>query len=309
MIYIIMIYNLPGKQICRAWTIANKLRDYFWEKDSTEVALNGAIYHVLTDTIRDEKGDIISIPYHYDFTDCFAKDKWTNMFVTKLMATHGGNCHSLPFLYKILSEELGTKTYMCFLPGHIYLNQYSQKTSYYNTELTGRCFPVDAWLMSTGYVSVQSIRTGLYMDTLSLKQSIVVCINDLAKGYARKFGDGNYKFILKCCDLGLQSYPNYGELLLLKAETLKKLYQSKIAQYGLNAPDSKEYGDTIRSIYNKMEQTYNTLAKLDYREIPEALYSRWTEAMINGGKANTENIHDTLLYTSVAEQETRYCNL
>ena len=153
--------------------------------------------------------------------------------------------------------------------------------------------------MTTGYVSVQSMRTGLYMDTLSLKQSVAVCVNDLAKGYERKFGDENYTFILKCCNLGLAYYPNYGELLLLKAETLKKLYQRKIAEYGLNAPDSKEYGDTLHSIYAKMEQTYNTLTKLDYREIPDGLYSRWTNAMINGGKAKNENIHDSIVYTDI----------
>ena len=112
---------------CKAWKKANKLKDYFWEKDSTQVALNGAVYHVMTDTIRDEKRNIISTPYHYDFDDCFAKDNWTNMFVTKLMATDGGNCHSLPFLYKILAEELGTKHTSVFYLGIFTLTSIHKK--------------------------------------------------------------------------------------------------------------------------------------------------------------------------------------
>ncbi len=293
--------------ISKEWKKSNPLLNYKWDFDSDKVALNGAIYHIFSDTVNDEKKNIISIPYHYDFNDCFAKDHWENMFVTKLMATHGGNCHSLPFLYKMVAEEAGTDANLCFLPGHIYLNQYSHKTSYYNTELTGKCFPVDAWLMTTGYVSVQSIRTGLYMDTLGIKQSIAVCVNDLAKGYQRKFGIGDtdfssndgIRFVLKCCNLGLKYYPNYGELLLLKAETLKKLYQKEIALYGLNAPDSKEHGEKIHYTYAVMEHIYSALAKLDYREIPDALYDRWTKAMINGGKAENENIHDTVVTTNV----------
>lgn len=123
--------------VCKAWDKANPLVYDKWDFDSSEVALNGAIYHVMNDTVKDKKGNIITNPYHYDFNNCFARYNWTNMFVTKLMTTHGGNCHSLPFLYKMLAEELGTKAYLSFLPGHIYINQYSRKTSWYNTELTG----------------------------------------------------------------------------------------------------------------------------------------------------------------------------
>ena len=256
--------------ICRAWKQTNKLNGYK-ENDSLQVALSGAIYKMMTDTIKDITGKVVTVPYHYDFNDPFGSEDWTNRFVNKLMETHGGNCHSLPFLYKILAEEMDIPAYLSFLPEHIYIKQYSKQYNWYNTELTSKSFPVDAWLMTTGCVSTNSIVSRIYMDTLGLNQSIAVCVNDLAKGYEKQFGNDNLQFILNCCELGLKYYPNYTELLLLKAETLKKLNQ-------------KETDKAVaQNINSTMEQTYAQLVTLDYREIPDVMYDRWNKSLVNGG--------------------------
>ncbi len=34
-----------------------------------------------------------------------------------------------------------------------------------NTELTSRSFPTDAWIMATGYISPDAVRSGIYLDT------------------------------------------------------------------------------------------------------------------------------------------------
>ena len=257
--------------ICKQWNKVNKLQGYLFE-DSTEVALAGSIFKVLTDTVRNVSGQIIHLPYKYDFEDNFARKTWENMFLTKLMATHKGNCHSLPFLYKIVAEELGVNAYLSFAPNHIYLKQKSKKTSWYNTELTNAMFPVDAWIMASGYVSREAIVSGIYMDTLGEKQSVVVCLNDLAKGYLRKFQDNaDLAFVIKCCDLGLNYFPNYAELLLLKAETLKKQYEVQFAKYGKNFKSD--------ALYAEMETVYAILVKLHYKEIPLQMYDEWMASL------------------------------
>ncbi len=256
--------------ICKAYKKANLLKGYK-ESDSLQVELSGAIYKTMTDSLKDNTGRVVSIPYSYNFNDAFADKYWPDRFVTSMLSTHTGNCHSLPFLYKIVAEELHIPAYMSFLPEHIYIRQYSKQYNWFNTELTSRTFPVDAWLMTSGYVSTESIISKIYMDTLGLKQSIAVCVNDLATGYVREFGnkDGvssieDLKFVLSCCELGLTYYPNYAELLLLKAETLKKLYLA-----------GKTNG-------NEMEQTYAKLTALDYREIPDGMYYRWMGTLVKG---------------------------
>lgn len=252
--------------IIKEWNKSNQLADYF-EKDKEQVALSRSIFVVITDTVKDDKERIVSIPYRYDFNDCFAKQNWTNMFVTKLMVTHKGNCHSLPFLFKILAEELGVKAYLSYAPNHIFIKQYNKKTSWYNVELTNGQFPNDGWVMATGYVSTASIVSGMYMDTLGLKQSVAVCVNDLAKGYKRKYKNYDEEFVLKCCRLGLKYYPNFAELLLLKAETLKSVY------------DKEKDKIKREAIYKEMEEAYATLVALDYRELTDEMYREWMTSL------------------------------
>jgi len=264
--------------VCKEWGKANPLL-YYKQADSLQVAMGGAIFHIMTDTVKDVSGKLICIPYKYDFDDCFAQQNWTNMFVTKLMTNHKGNCHSLPILYKILADELGVKAYLSFAPNHMYIKQKSKIIGWYNTELTNALFPNDAWIMASGYVSREAIVSGIYMDTLSEKQSIVLCLNDLAKGYLRKFKNPDLLFVINCCNLGLKYYPNYAELLLLKAETLKKIYENYIAKYGLNSPQYEEHKEKIQNIFSEMETSYALLAKLDYREIPEEMYFEWMKSL------------------------------
>lgn len=57
--------------------------------------------------------------------------------------------------------------------------------------------------------------------------------------------------------------------LLLKAETLKKVY---LKQKGENAPTAKQ-------AYDDMEAAYITLAKLHYREMPKEMYDKWVKQM------------------------------
>ncbi|MFM7021515.1 MAG: hypothetical protein ACKOXB_00945 [Flavobacteriales bacterium] len=248
--------------VCRAWVKSNKL-DYH-EKDSAQINLSAAVFTLMTDTIINTHGVTITFPCRYDFEDYFGAKDWGKMMVCKLLRTNKGNCHSLPYLYKILSEELGVPAYLTLTPNHIFIRQRCQKMSWYNTELTCGRFPIDAWIMSSGYVSTESVVSGIYMDTLDYKQSIALCVNDLAKGYMKKHGkDADLGFVLKCCDLGLRYYPNYAELLLLKAETLRSVYE-------------KEKNPVI---YSRMEVIYDTLAKMHYREIPDEMYKEWTNTL------------------------------
>lgn len=283
--------------IAKKWAKVNSFKNYHF-KDSNSVKLNASIFYTLTDTVFDLNRNIVNLPYVYDFNDCFAREDWINQFVTKLLITHKGNCHSLPFLYKIIAEELGVNVWLSFTPNHIYLRNTCKKTGWYNTEMTNASFPNEGWLMASGYVSTASIVSGIYMDTLGLKQSIVACLNDLAKGYLRKFDNPNLEFVLACCDLGLEYYPNYAELLLLKAETHLKLFKHYEKTYGLNVQNSSEpQSKTVAYHLKEMEKSYSLLAKYDYREIPEEMFMEWMQALENNSeKYQDKKINDTFKF-------------
>lgn len=259
--------------ICKAYIKTNKLK--YSQSDSLNVAGNAVIFKFMTDTIWLTKDIPIHLPYSYDFNDYNGENDWSKMFVTKLIETGIGNCHSLPFLYKILAEEMNITAYLSIAPNHIYIKNYSNKAGWYNTELTNGMFPVDAWIAASGFVTLEAMQNSIYMDTLSLKQSIAVCLIDLAKGYERKYNTNANTFILQCCDLALKYYPSYINAILLKAECIKKEFDilmiSKKAKYAkeiLNEPKAKQ-------LFETMEQLYASVLKSGYREMPVKMYKEW----------------------------------
>lgn len=207
-------------------TVESQSASYFLYDlaDKQEVLHNAILFKMLTERIEFASGRVL-VPYSYDFEDFNGEQDWRKMFVTKLLISHKGNCHSLPFLYKILAEETGARAWLALAPNHIYLKQHNQKDGWYNTELTSRAFPMDAWLMASGYISKETIVSGIYMDTLSAKQNIVLCLVDLARGYEHKFGTSDESFALKCTDLALQYFPQYVNAQLLQAETLRRRFE------------------------------------------------------------------------------------
>lgn len=275
------------KVIALAWMQANPLKNYPY-KDSIDFHKNLAIYKILKDTIIISNNDtnvFAHLPYDYDFDDSFGSKDWSKMFVTKLFVTHKGNCHSLPYLYKILADELGATCWLGLAPNHIYIKNRCKKIGWYNTELTSGTFPIDAWITASGYIPLQAIQNGIYMDTLSNQQAIALCVLDLAKGYefqTRNYEDG---FMLKCCDLVLQYHPVNVQAMLLKAETLKRIYEKQKVANDLSASVT----------YQQMEAMYIKLFDLGYREMPEKMYLDWLKSVnLQKNNFNNKNIKEAI---------------
>ncbi len=190
------------------------------------------------------------------------------MFVTMLMGTKKGNCHSLPMLYKIILEEMGESAWLAVAPNHFYIKTYNKYAGWHNIELTGGSFPTDAWIITSGYVHLDAIRSGIYMDTLSQRQSVAVCLVDLAMGHERKHGVKDTAFILKCCRTALKYYPNYINAMLLEAETLYAAYRET---------------STVREQKNislqKLTALYAHIHTLGYRKKPKEMYQNWLLSM------------------------------
>jgi hypothetical protein len=258
--------------LAKDWEKFNPISNYLYP-DSSDVSNNGAIYALLKDTIRvftSSTSGYMHLPYSYNFDDYSGEGEWSDMFVTKLLALHKGNCHSLPYLYKILADELGAHCWLALAPNHMYIKNRCKSIGWYNTELTSGCFPIDAWIMASGYLPLTAIQSRIYMDTLSDKADIILCLVDLAKAYEHKtlnYADG---FVLKCCDLAIKYYPVNVQAILLKAETLKRIYESEKTDKHL---DNK-------AIYRQMEDLYGKLFDLGYREMPDKMYQKWLESVM-----------------------------
>lgn len=249
-------------------------------KDSLLMKQYASIFKTLTDSsVVVSKGDsALFLPFTYNFEDMFGEKDWSNMFVTKLLATHKGNCHSMPYLYKILCDELGIPCHLALSPNHIYIKHRSEKVGWYNTELTSASFLIDAWIMASGFIPLEAIQKGTYMEALDDKKCITLCVYDLAKGFDQKYPDNDGSFIIKCCDLALEHFPNFINAMILKAETKKKQFEHLAKERNLTPSVLKEQKDG-KELWDDFTKLYVTIHNLGYRTMPEKMYVDWLTSL------------------------------
>lgn len=246
-------------------TLVNERFLSYLEKDKDKVNKWAAVFQVMCDTIPLNINNQIYKyePFGYDFKDVFGHKTRENLFVSKLLETRKGNCRSLPYLYKILAEEIGEEANLALAPNHVYIKHQSLKDGWYNTELTSGIFPVDAWIMASGFVHIDAIANGVYMKALNNNESIALVLLDLADNYNAKFPDNDGSFVLKCCETALKEYPNFATALILKAET------------HYNQIEKEVNTEKQKSLFKNLEKEYTNIHNLGYRNMPESQYLDW----------------------------------
>jgi len=237
----------------------------YLEKDKEKVNKWASVFQVMSDTIPINMNDKIYKyePFGYDFNDVFGHKTRENLFVSKLLQTGKGNCRSLPYLYKILCEEIGADANLALAPNHVYIKHQSLKEGWFNTELTSGIFPIDAWIMASGFVHIDAIANGVYMKALNNNESIALILIDLADNYNAKFPDNDGSFVLKCCEAALNQYPNFATALILEAETHYNQMQKE---------PNKEKQDLL---LKNVEKEYKNIHNIGYRNMPESQYFDW----------------------------------
>ncbi len=211
-------------------------------------------------------------PYTYDFDDFMGDKDWTKMFTTKLMKTKTGNCHSLPYLYKILCEEIGAKDHLTMAPNHVYIKHLDEKGEWINVELTNSGFPSDQWIIKQMGITVDAIKSESYMHPLNQKESIAMTMFDLASGYEFQFGMDD--FYLSAIDTALRYYPNCIPLLMSKAN----YYSDR----GIKEQAKLQPNPTVlRILYIKQEVMYTKIDKLGYKDLPKESYEEWVMMVIS----------------------------
>lgn len=172
---------------------------YNWNTPATK---NIMLFRVMSDTLAVKmpfgERPVVSYPMQYDFDDFWGREDQSKLFVTKLLATHKGQCHSLPLLYLILCEAVGTEANLAYSPHHSYIKFKDQRNNWYNLELTHGRMVTDAFIIGSGFITSAAIRHGIYMEPQTKKQVVAQCLSDLAISYAHKYGYD--KFVIQCAD-------------------------------------------------------------------------------------------------------------
>lgn len=284
-------YQKFDKEIQDLITIA-KLKaaqdGYNWKNPQTR---NIMLFRVMADTLKVkspyQEADITSYPMQYDFEDYMGKQDWSKMFVTKLLASKSGQCHSLPLLYLILCEETGTQANLAFSPSHTYAKFKDRSDNWHNLELTNGRIVSDAFILGSGYITAEALKNRIYMEPLTKKQTVAQCLADLAKEYTLKYGyDG---FVSQCIDTTLKCDPTN-----IFARQVKSDYQTLQFDYVINQV-GRPHPDILKTSYPKVyqllqerNQTYQIIDASGYQEMPEQAYQDWLNS-VNKEKEKQEH--------------------
>ena len=268
---------------------------YNWNNPITK---NIMLFRVMSDTLKvkfpsQEKASV-SYPMQYDFEDFRGEEDQSKLFVTKLLMTHTGQCHSLPLLYLILCEAVGAEANLAFSPQHTYIKFKDRQNNWYNLELTQGKMVTDAFIIGSGFIKTEAIKNGLFMEPQTKKQAIALCLSDLASSYVHKYGYD--KFVIQCADSVLSYAPGNPSALALKSNYHTAHFAYTVEQVGFPPKDTLKV--KYPRIYELMEARNNFYRKMDsigYVEMPKEAYEAWLKS-VNEEKERRE-------------QDTKYNNI
>ena len=252
-------------------TISNtgqKLKELIKQRglDKFKTASNWAVFTYMTDSLSINNYK----PYTYDFDDFMGDKDFTKMFVTKLIKTKSGNCHSMPTFYKILCEEIGGRASLALAPNHLYIKHIDEKGQWTNLELTNGGFPRDQWIIKEMAISVEAIKSGIYMTPLSQKESIAMTMFDLANAY--KFQNGYDSFFLKITNTALLYFPKCVPLLMNKANYYRYVGENEKKKQKPNM-------ELLKSNYATYRKTIDRIDNLGYKDMPTEQYEEWVKSV------------------------------
>lgn len=256
--------------------LANFLKRYAlskrwsWEDYNTR---QKTLMLLFTDTMA--IGGEMQLPLKYDHKDPYGLVDYSNLFVSKLLQTKRGQCHSLPLLYKILADRIRVTAYLCLMPQHSYIRFTDDQGKWYNFETTcGKIVPT-AWLVASGFVSSEAIRKKTYMDTLGYSAIVTNAFADLLEGYVRKFGYD--EFVLKWSTTALQYNPKDIRCLQWQSNYLTIQTQKLIQKANFPPRNELPKYPEIWEYYQHVMKIYEKIDALGHTEVPNSVYQKWLQ--------------------------------
>ena len=267
-----------------------KMKELGYDENSN-LAKNYILFQFFSETMQLKATAQKHFPLKYDFNDYTGTKDWSKMFVTKLIQSGTGQCHSMPLLYLILAEEIGAKSYLAFSPNHSYIKFQDGKDKWYNLELTNGMFTTDSFILNSGFIKSEALQNGIYMQTLSERQLLSQLYTDLAAGYLHKYGYD--RFVEIAVNKALELYPNNINANKLLSNYYTELFLYVTKQLDIN-PEKREQLVQIRdnpdamAILMATQKQYELIDASGFEYMPAEAYERWLSSL-NNEKSKQEN--------------------
>lgn len=263
--------------------LISKINESGYDPNSN-AAKNFMLFQFFSETLQLKNSKDKHLPFKYDFEDYMGVQDYSKMFVTKLIGTGSGQCHSMPLLYLILAEEIGAEAYLSLSPNHSYIRFPDDKGKWYNVELTNGMFSTESYISQSGYVKSEALENDIYMANLSKKELLSKHLSDLAEGYIHKFGYD--EFTQNIIDKALELYPNSISAHMINANIATARLKNVVQQLGIDTSDAKQrekilYYPKAVELLKEMHRQYALIDNLGYEHMPPEAYQQWLQAMKN----------------------------
>lgn len=145
--------------------------------------------------------------YTYDLQSLFNDGGLVGGLVLSLLQTGKGTCRSLPYLYKIIAQEIEAPSYIACAPMHFYIKHQDNHGNWWCYETTRYNYLPEEYIFKLNHVSSEGVRTGLYAKPLTDKETLCLYLYDLCHFYEKQTGFYSNAFVRKCYTLGLRYFP------------------------------------------------------------------------------------------------------
>lgn len=250
-----------------------KMKEQGYDLNSN-AAKNFMLFQFFSETLQLKSNSKKHLPFKYDFEDYRGVKNYAKMFVTKLLATKTGQCHSMPLLYLILADEINAEAYLALSPNHSYIRFPDDKGKWYNIELTNGMLSTDSYILQSGYIKSEALQNKIYMENLTRKEMLSGLLADLAEGYIHKYG--NDEFVKKVIDKALELSPNSIRANMIKSNLDSARLDFVLRQVGKRPLEN--YPQAVEQIKQVKDQ-YSLIDRLGYEDMPEEAYQTWLQSM------------------------------
>ena len=182
--------------------------------------------------------------FSYDLSDPFGKVP-ANRLLSTYIRTRKGNCVSMPILFLIVADRMGLNVHLATAPLHIFVRYTDPQGVDHNLETTsGGHEARTEWMRGQMPMSDKAIASGIYMRTLSKRESVAematIVMDDL-------FGQQRFGETIEVADAILSVNPREAYVMARKASAFAALmkveFVDKYANPALIPPTSRSrYG-------------------------------------------------------------------
>ncbi len=249
-----------------------------------KTAGNWAIFSYMT-----EKSNYNNFcPMQYDFENFMGDEDYKSFMVTKLLETKKGNCHSLPYLYKILADEVNVEAFIAIAPMHVYIKHKDEQGKWWNLELTSGTFSRTSFIMESFNVSDAGMESGLYMKALDGKELLTLVLSDLLDYYQKKTEKYYGSIVQKVYQTGLK-YCEVSLLQLWKRDEIKYRLDKKMEAKGLNDYNQINPYPELVALFNQVKATDDFIKKMGYSRLTPEQYREKVQQIEDGKYSQTKN--------------------